>query len=216
MTDPILIDTRQPDDDLAKAREVYGMNQRGRLWVYGDKHCHWCGQATLLTFELVPWQATIDHVIPRGDGGLNLHENVVSACLACNRRRNLDNLGKLGEGFLLDKMPVHPDGSRGFVPNSTGYSLHKFTTKAYKPPTANKLSAWNHPEIEIVRQQRDQGLAEIKRLNTLVGEVRSDNMLLKMQLQDAQQALGATTVRRLMVTRLRGWTDALWARLEGG
>lgn len=45
-----------------------------------DRHtCQYCGQQTR--------QLTLDHVIPRYRGGQHTWENVVSACVACNRRK---------------------------------------------------------------------------------------------------------------------------------
>ena len=47
-----------------------------------DTHlCLYCGQ------EFSRWQLTRDHVVPRSQGGRDLWENVVSACLACNARK---------------------------------------------------------------------------------------------------------------------------------
>ena len=45
-----------------------------------DKYtCQYCGQKTR--------QLTLDHVIPRYRGGQHTWENVVSACVPCNRRK---------------------------------------------------------------------------------------------------------------------------------
>jgi 5-methylcytosine-specific restriction endonuclease McrA len=45
-----------------------------------DRHtCQYCGQQNR--------QLTLDHVIPRYRGGQHTWENVVSACVACNRRK---------------------------------------------------------------------------------------------------------------------------------
>jgi len=41
--------------------------------------CQYCGQQTR--------QLTLDHVIPRYRGGQHTWENVVSACVSCNRRK---------------------------------------------------------------------------------------------------------------------------------
>jgi 5-methylcytosine-specific restriction endonuclease McrA len=41
--------------------------------------CQYCGQPTR--------QLTLDHVIPRYRGGQHTWENLVSACVACNRRK---------------------------------------------------------------------------------------------------------------------------------
>ena len=52
-----------------------------RLEVFNrDKYtCQYCGNQTR--------QLTLDHVIPRYRGGQHTWENVVSACIACNRRK---------------------------------------------------------------------------------------------------------------------------------
>lgn len=52
-----------------------------RLGVFHrDRHtCQYCGKES--------GQLTIDHVIPRYQGGQHTWENVVSACVPCNRRK---------------------------------------------------------------------------------------------------------------------------------
>jgi len=52
-----------------------------RLAVFHRDHfaCQYCGKESR--------QLTIDHVIPRHQGGEHTWENVVSACVACNRRK---------------------------------------------------------------------------------------------------------------------------------
>jgi len=52
-----------------------------RLEVFNrDQYtCQYCGKETR--------QITIDHVIPRHQGGEHVWENVASACVACNRRK---------------------------------------------------------------------------------------------------------------------------------
>ena len=52
-----------------------------RIEVFNrDRHtCQYCGTVTK--------QLTIDHVIPRYRGGQHTWENVVSACMPCNRRK---------------------------------------------------------------------------------------------------------------------------------
>ncbi len=52
-----------------------------RMEVFArDGHmCQYCGRQTR--------QLTLDHVIPRFRGGQHTWENVVSACVACNRRK---------------------------------------------------------------------------------------------------------------------------------
>ena len=52
-----------------------------RLEIFNrDRYtCQYCGKKT--------YQPTLDHVIPRYRGGEHTWENVVSACVSCNRRK---------------------------------------------------------------------------------------------------------------------------------
>lgn len=70
-----------------------------------DKYtCQYCGKETR--------QLTLDHVIPRHKGGEYTWENVVSACVACNRRK----AGKTPEqaGMKLLRPPSPPRGNSPF------------------------------------------------------------------------------------------------------
>ena len=77
-----------------------------RLEVFNrDRYtCQYCGKETR--------QLTIDHVIPRYRGGQHTWENVVSACIACNRRK----AGRTPEeaGMKLRRPPTLPRVSRFF------------------------------------------------------------------------------------------------------
>ena len=77
-----------------------------RLEVFNrDKYtCQYCGKQTR--------QLTLDHVIPRYRGGQHTWENVVSACIACNRRK----AGKTPEEarMKLTRPPSPPHRSRLF------------------------------------------------------------------------------------------------------
>lgn len=86
--------------------DYYGIVQtRGaRLWEEEGRKCHWCGTSTVLTKHAIPNQATEDHIIPRSSGGSNTDENIVSACLKCNARRNKEHEEGLPEGALLRKV----------------------------------------------------------------------------------------------------------------
>ena len=52
-----------------------------RVEVFNRDHytCQYCGKVTR--------QLTLDHVVPRYQGGQHTWENVVSACVSCNRRK---------------------------------------------------------------------------------------------------------------------------------
>ena len=60
--------------------------------------CQYCGKTT--------HQLTLDHVMPKHSGGPHTWENVVSACVACNRRK----AGKTPEeaNMKLHRRPTKP------------------------------------------------------------------------------------------------------------
>ncbi len=62
--------------------------------------CQYCGKETR--------QLTLDHVIPRYRGGQHTWENVVSACVPCNRRK----AGRTPQeaGMRLTRQPSQPRG----------------------------------------------------------------------------------------------------------
>jgi 5-methylcytosine-specific restriction endonuclease McrA len=51
-------------------------------------------------------ELTIDHVVPRSQGGVSSWENCVLACVTCNRRKA--NRTPEQAGLLLRTKPVHP------------------------------------------------------------------------------------------------------------
>ena len=70
--------------------------------------CQYCGKQTR--------QLTIDHVIPRYRGGPHTWENLVSACVPCNRRK----AGKTPEEarMKLRQTPVTPRSNRySYIPS---------------------------------------------------------------------------------------------------
>lgn len=71
-----------------------------RFEIFERDHytCQYCGKQT--------HALTLDHVIPRHSGGPHTWENVVSACVNCNRRK----AGKSPEeaGMKLAKHPARP------------------------------------------------------------------------------------------------------------
>ena len=74
-----------------------------RLEVFNrDKYtCQYCGKEIR--------QPTLDHVTPRHTGGKHTWENVVSACIPCNRRK----AGRTPEqaGMKLTRPPSPPHGN---------------------------------------------------------------------------------------------------------
>ncbi|MBU0638003.1 MAG: HNH endonuclease [Planctomycetes bacterium] len=65
-------------DKLPKAKVK--LNRRN-LYARDQNHCQYCGRR-FATSEL-----SLDHVIPRSQGGSNSWENIVCACLRCNVKK---------------------------------------------------------------------------------------------------------------------------------
>jgi len=77
-----------------------------RLEVFNrDQYtCQYCGKETR--------QLTLDHVIPRYQGGKHVWENVVSACIPCNRRKAGRTPAQAG--MRLSRFPSPPRGNTLF------------------------------------------------------------------------------------------------------
>jgi len=77
-----------------------------RLEIFTRDHgtCQYCGKESR--------ELTIDHVIPRNQGGKHTWENLVSACIPCNRRK----AGRTPEeaGMKLLHRPQKPRGNSAF------------------------------------------------------------------------------------------------------
>ena len=82
---------------------------RKNVWLRDKGRCQDCGnKADLREF-------TLDHVIPRSQGGKTCWKNVVVACLGCNQRKR-DRTPQQARMRLLTQ-PTHPMGlPTGFVP----------------------------------------------------------------------------------------------------
>ena len=79
-----------------------------RFEVFNRDHstCQYCGKETK--------QLTLDHIIPRYRGGQHTWENVVSACVACNRRK----AGRTPKeaGMKLMRPLAYPHSNLFFIP----------------------------------------------------------------------------------------------------
>lgn len=73
-----------------------------------DKYvCQYCGHK-FSTEEL-----TIEHIVPRSKGGRNTWENLVAACIPCNRKKGNKDLEH--SGMKLIKKPKKPNAIHGVV-----------------------------------------------------------------------------------------------------
>lgn len=73
---------------------------RNNIFVRDGSTCQYCG------LRRHPSQLNLDHVVPRTQGGLTTWENVVCACIECNRRKG----GRRPEQarMRLRKRPARP------------------------------------------------------------------------------------------------------------
>lgn len=73
---------------------------RGNVYLRDKGRCQYCGQ------RISRNKATYDHVTPRSKGGRTNWENIVIACVSCNRRKGDKSLRDAG--FRLRTAPVKP------------------------------------------------------------------------------------------------------------
>jgi 5-methylcytosine-specific restriction endonuclease McrA len=75
-----------------------------KVEVFNRDHytCQYCGRQTK--------ELTLDHVIPKRRDGEHSWENVVSACIPCNRRKGGRTPGEAGMKLLRQPRPPHNDG----------------------------------------------------------------------------------------------------------
>ena len=71
---------------LKKERDKARQLKKSQAWLnqVNVGLCHYCGQ------KFSPAQLTMDHIVPLARGGISRLGNVVPACKACNRDKQLD------------------------------------------------------------------------------------------------------------------------------
>lgn len=87
--------------------------------------CQYCG------LKLKSQDATIDHVVPRAQGGKTTWKNCVIACLKCNNKK--DNRTPVQAGMVLKTKPKEPHGMASLrIPLfKKKVSWEKFVSDAY-------------------------------------------------------------------------------------
>lgn len=89
-------------------------NKHGHHWIRDEKRhkiysrdnyrCVWCGID--LSTPADPHDRTLDHIIPREEGGGNNASNLVTACLDCNTQRG--STSAVGFAFNVADMTGEP------------------------------------------------------------------------------------------------------------
>ncbi len=68
-----------------------GRSRRQRIYMRDDYKCVWCTR-TVCEIPDCPKhgadeRATLDHIVSRSEGGSNATNNLITACMSCNRLR---------------------------------------------------------------------------------------------------------------------------------
>jgi hypothetical protein len=88
-------------------RHYYNANFSRKALVKRDRStCQYCAR------KLTASQVTVDHVLPRAQGGITSFTNCVVCCQICNNKK-ADNTPEQANMILLKK-PTHPSFSSGF------------------------------------------------------------------------------------------------------
>lgn len=87
------IETKPVEDN---ALDFYNIREnRLQIFERDDYTCKYCGK------QLTRFSATLDHIHPVSEGGDNSAENLVTACLQCNAKKNSQELSS----FLTKRAP---------------------------------------------------------------------------------------------------------------
>jgi 5-methylcytosine-specific restriction endonuclease McrA len=65
--------------NAGKGSKWIGKVRRRRIYARDGHRCVWCGR--------LAEKLTLDHVVPRSHGGTKENQNLVTACMPCNRLR---------------------------------------------------------------------------------------------------------------------------------
>jgi len=85
--------------DETREADYYNVREnRVKVYERDNYHCRYCQK------QLTRFTATLDHVHPVAEGGDNSLDNLVTACLDCNSRKNIRPLGD----FLADRVVPTP------------------------------------------------------------------------------------------------------------
>jgi 5-methylcytosine-specific restriction endonuclease McrA len=85
---------------------------RHNIYMRDHYQCQYCGRV------LHPEQLTYDHVIPRSKGGKINWQNIVTCCIACNKRKGKETLEQAG--MQLRRFPARPPNPLVFLLETHG------------------------------------------------------------------------------------------------
>jgi 5-methylcytosine-specific restriction endonuclease McrA len=83
-----------------RRRQVFNVPTRKAVFIRDGFACQYCGTRVSMT------TGTRDHVIPRSRGGPDIMQNVVTACRACNVRKDDRMLEEVGMSLTSRPRPL--------------------------------------------------------------------------------------------------------------
>ena len=110
------------DMDSAVARlvqELRWSDQTARLGFRASFRCEYCDRDLLASVDTLWWTLEVDHLVPRAAGGDDAIDNLVFACIQCNRLKR-----------TWDPRSTAPNGSRApLIAAARGYIAEQRTVK---------------------------------------------------------------------------------------
>lgn len=85
---------------------------RNNIWLRDEGKCQYCLDNVSFT------NFTVDHVVPKCNGGKTTWENIVVCCYKCNQKKGEKTLKE--SGFKLNKIPKKPN-SLPFITQINGF-----------------------------------------------------------------------------------------------
>ena len=179
--------------------------RRELLWIKEGKKCHWCKNPTRYqpynpdgSYNPQAWDmATIDHVIPRYQGGLDDESNLVSACRLCNNRRSHETNCGFPDGALLGKF----DPDKGLIPKRIPHKKKAPPNRVSLTGDEKKAILGKHSVENVLREQRDQAQKEIVNLRRELKHWEATVAAQEIELK----SLKSLTVWQFIRKRLSEW-----------
>jgi 5-methylcytosine-specific restriction endonuclease McrA len=109
---------------------------RQNIYLRDHHQCQYCGRV------LHPEQLTYDHVIPRAKGGKTTWQNIVTCCIACNKRKGKKTLEQAG--MQLRRFPFRPPNPLRFLLETHGSQMPGCWNFYLNGP-GQQAPARNHP-----------------------------------------------------------------------
>lgn len=111
---------------FVKVRQKAPTLSRANILARDQFECQYCAK------QLTPKEATLDHVLPRSQGGRTSWDNLVCCCASCNKRKG--NQTPKQANMPLKQKPVKPGWLpvlqirfNGKIPDSWQYFLANWT-----------------------------------------------------------------------------------------